>query len=120
MRPAQIAREIGAYGARYLYRGRRFNEARANCAGNLGKFYDLVEAEIASMRPAQIAREILDFFNKEFPASMASMRPAQIAREIEQLETAIKQTTKASMRPAQIAREILRDRILAAAPNALQ
>ena len=35
MRPAQIAREISVQKARKARRDARFNEARANCAGNL-------------------------------------------------------------------------------------
>ena len=37
---------------------------------------------VASMRPAQIAREIHDVHAQVPPSPVASMRPAQIAREI--------------------------------------
>ena len=60
----------------------------------------------ASMRPAQIAREIREWFAQRYNDLMASMRPAQIAREINSLHCKGMAIDIASMRPAQIAREI--------------
>ena len=60
----------------------------------------------ASMRPAQIAREIVVQHGNGSRHGKASMRPAQIAREIDQRPEHAAQVRQASMRPAQIAREI--------------
>ena len=62
--------------------GSSFNEARANCAGNYGTQYADCARKQASMRPAQIAREIYLHELREDLTGSASMRPAQIAREI--------------------------------------
>ena len=83
-----------------------FNEARANCAGNLLQHVLPVPRERASMRPAQIAREILKDLASAWNLPHASMRPAQIAREINRHQHHQPQRHPASMRPAQIAREI--------------
>ena len=61
---------------------------------------------VASMRPAQIAREIGVGFWGDGGRGSASMRPAQIAREIVSGADAAVRSAPASMRPAQIAREI--------------
>ena len=61
---------------------RSFNEARANCAGNSAHMAARVTDRAASMRPAQIAREINRLSGRRGNSHAASMRPAQIAREI--------------------------------------
>ena len=87
-------------------RGRCFNEARANCAGNLHVVSEPSRSCVASMRPAQIAREIPKMEAAGIQQDMASMRPAQIAREIGGGDARARPDRFASMRPAQIAREI--------------
>ena len=59
MRPAQIAREIVQRSNPRSKTNGRFNEARANCAGNLQDPHREAAGPLASMRPAQIAREII-------------------------------------------------------------
>ena len=111
MRPAQIAREIAPPAPFRPPDGGRFNEARANCAGNCGGAgRRRVGRGAASMRPAQIAREILGGVLHLQRALPASMRPAQIAREIFGTISQETRHQQASMRPAQIAREIRRGR----------
>ena len=85
----------------------RFNEARANCAGNCGIEPSTILHFLASMRPAQIAREIEPAHPLLDPVLTASMRPAQIAREIHDGAPRRSRAGAASMRPAQIAREIV-------------
>ncbi len=107
-----------------------FNEARANCAGNFLEHGVRLPTYVASMRPAQIAREITRTAYSWMRLRNASMRPAQIAREIDYGAGkpdvrdgcfnearancagnwadpfALGLRLPASMRPAQIAREI--------------
>ena len=84
-----------------------FNEARANCAGNSSGTRSTIRVgHDASMRPAQIAREIANAYDDFGAIGVASMRPAQIAREIPVSLKSNRRRPCASMRPAQIAREI--------------
>ena len=82
MRPAHYAREV--LSIRLLPAGgcRRFNEARALCAGSRGYKQRDLRKPNASMRPAHYAREVDNILLQERVESLASMRPAHYAREV--------------------------------------
>ena len=145
MRPAHFAREIRFGPHRRWSNQRRFNEARAFCAGNYrwAQGGGLVRDQ-ASMRPAHFAREIRGDAPADTAHRRAPMRPAHFAREIfpaQYGQTACRagfneasafcagnfevhrhflRVAVASMRPAHFAREIINFMPLTEANEGLQ
>ena len=84
----------------------RFNEARALCAGSSRKSSPRRKNEVASMRPAHYAREVLGATDEAIRHINASMRPAHYAREVLPPVFPGLPRRSASMRPAHYAREV--------------
>ena len=82
MRPAQIAREITRAPALGTPLHWRFNEARANCAGNYGSIVVIGPKDISFNEARANCAGNSDPTGRLRRPANASMRPAQIAREI--------------------------------------